>query len=364
MLSRAWALLKTPAERKEERMPTPLTVLIASYLEPALVEQIRACDPRINVIYEPDLLGAPRYISDHTAPPQRTPAQEAHWRELLAQADVLFDFDWGNLESLPDLAPRLRWIQATSAGIGQLVRRQGYAQRTNWIFTTASGVHIGPLAEFVMLALLMFSKDLFGMQRAQAAGRWERTCSSELTGQTLAIVGLGRIGREVATRAKCFGMRVIASKRHVGDASPTELGVDAIYSPDGLAAMLSQANYLVLVAPHTDETEHLIGPTQFAALPPGAVLINIGRGALVDEAALIESLRSGHLAGAALDVFATEPLPPDSPLWAMPNVLVSPHSASTSAHENRRIADLFCQNLRRFLDDAPLQNVLDTQLLY
>lgn len=341
-----------------------LTVLIASYLEPEHVATIRACAPRLRVLYEPDLLGQPRYTADHTAPPRRSPAQEARWRELLAQADVLFDFDYGNLETLPDLAPRLRWIQATSAGIGQLVRRLGYDQRTDWRFTTASGVHARPLAEFVMLAMLAFSKELFAMQRAQAARHWVRTSSGELTGQTVAIVGLGRIGREVAARARCFGMRVIGSKRSLVGITAADLGVDALYGPDDLAALLSQANFLVLIAPHTDQTEQLIGAAELALLPPGALLINIGRGALVDEPALIAALESGHLAGAALDVFATEPLPPESPLWTMPNVLVSPHSASTTHHENGRIVEIFCDNLRRFLAGEPLRNLLDTTRLY
>jgi phosphoglycerate dehydrogenase-like enzyme len=131
-----------------------------------------------------------------------------------------------------------------------------------------------------------------------------------------------------------------------------------------LPGLLPRADYLVLAAPHTAETEGMIGAEELAALPRGAVLINVGRGALVDEAALIVALESGHLGGAYLDVFETEPLPPESPLWTMPNVLVCPHSGSTSDRENERITDLFCENLRRWQAGEPLLNVLDAERGY
>ena len=164
--------------------------------------------------------------------------------------------------------------------------------------------------------------------------------------------------------AAALGMRVIGSKRTVAGVDPASLHLGALYSPDSLDDMLRQAQYLVLIAPHTDATERLIGAHELALLPQGALFINIGRGALVDEGALIAALGSGHLGGAALDVFAAEPLPPDSPLWTMPNVLVSPHSASTSDRENERITTLFCDNLRRFLAGEALHNVLDVVALY
>src|SRR5262249_49540922 len=132
----------------------------------------------------------------------------------------------------------------------------------------------------------------------------------------------------------------------------------------GLHTVLRRAEYLVLITPHTDETERMIGAEELALLPPGAVLINIGRGALIDESALIAALRSGHLGGAALDVFAEEPLPPDNPLWELPNVLISPHSGSTSDRENARLTELFCENLRRFLAGEPLLNILNLETLY
>jgi glyoxylate/hydroxypyruvate reductase A len=335
--------------------------LIASYLEPEFVEQIRREVPGVEVLYHPELLGKPTYVADHTALPNRTSEQEATWRSLLAEAEILFDFDHTHREDLPDLAPKLRWIQATSAGIGQFVRRMRYAERTSWVFTTASGVHARPLAEFVLMALLMFAKDYSYLQREQANQHWQRYCATELAGKTLAIIGLGKIGRETARLARAFDMRVVGSRRHAEGTLPH---VDVLYRVDELPALLHTADFLVLACPHTPETDGLIGAEQLAMLPRGAVLINIARGAVVDQPALVEALRSGQLRGAALDVFATEPLPPGDPLWTMPNVLISPHSASTADSENRKLTALFCDNLKRYLSGQPLLNTLDTVRLY
>src|SRR5579859_3355390 len=164
-------------------------VLITSYLEPDLVEKIRQDVPQVEVIYRPDLLGKPTYVAEHTAKLNRTPEQEDEWRGLLAQAEILFDFDPTHRNDLPELAPNVKWIQATSAGIGQLVKNSGYATRTSWIFTTASGVHARPLAEFVLMAMLMYAKDAFYMQREQTAQHWQRYCGFELTDKTVAIIG-------------------------------------------------------------------------------------------------------------------------------------------------------------------------------
>ncbi len=341
------------------------TLLIASYLEPEHVERIRAVDARLDVVYEPELLPTARYAGDHYNRIERTPEQEVRWRALLARAEILFDFDHSNFQDLPDLAPNVRWVQCTSAGIGQAVRRYGYDTRMpQAIFTTASGVHAAPLAEFCIMAMLMHNKGAARMFRAQQHSDWERYAGTDLRGRTLAIVGVGRIGGELARLAQAFGMTVIGVKRSVAGANPVALHLDELYPPAELRTVLRRAEYLVLVAPHTDETDQLIGAAELALLPRGAFFINIGRGATVDEPALVEALQSGHLGGAALDVFAEEPLPPDSPLWSIPSVLVSPHSGSTTDRENARITELFCDNLRRYLAGEPLLNVLDIERLY
>ena len=345
---------------------TPLRVLIASYLEPEHVARVRAVDPRLDVVYEPDLLPSPRYPADHTgAPLTRTPEQEARWHALLADADVLFDFDRKLTPRLHELAPRVRWIQATSAGIGQFVKRHDLARTMpRTLFTTASGVHARPLAEFCAMAVLAFSRGLPVMVDAQRRRRWERFAGTDMEGKTLLIYGLGAIGREIARIMHPLGLHVLGIKRTVErhDAAPPD--VDEMHPPGALRELLPRTDVLTLCAPHTPETEGVIGREELALLPKGAILVNVARGALVDEAALVEALASGRLGGAALDVFAEEPLPVESPLWAMPNVLVSPHSASTSDGENGRITDLFCENLRRFLAGEELLNLLDVERLY
>jgi glyoxylate/hydroxypyruvate reductase A len=347
-------------------MTQAYTLLFTTYLEPEHVARIRDIGPQLDVIYEPNLIPPPRYPADHyNTAVTRTPAGEARWRELLGRADILFDFDPTHREDLPNLAPNVRWVQASSAGIGQLVRRMGYDTRMpNTVFTTASGIHGRPLAEFCAMAMLMFAKGLRRMIDDQQRGHWERYAGSELGGRTLGIVGVGSIGAEVARLGQALGMRVIGTKRTTAGADLAALHLDEMHGPAGLSEVLRQADYLVIATPHTDETERLIGAAELALLPAGAVLINIGRGAVVDEAALVEALRSGQLGGAALDVFEHEPLPPESPFWQMPNVLVSPHSGSTSDRENERLTDLFCENLRRFLAGEPLLNVLDIRRLY
>jgi len=337
------------------------TVLIASYLEPEHVERIRTEVSDVEVIYRPDLLGKPRYIADHSAPVNRSAEQESEWQALLGNADILFDFDFSHRDDLPELAPSVRWIQATSAGIGQFVRRMGYAERMDCVFTTASGVHARPLAEFALMGMLMFAKDHQYLASEKKKHHWARYCATELAGKTLAVIGLGNIGRETAKLAKAFDMHVIGTRRN--PEIPVD-HVDELYGPDTLDSLLERADFLVLATPHTPETENLIGAEQLAKLPDDAVIINIARGVVIDQPALIDALQSGKLKGAALDVFDPEPLPADSPLWEMPQVIISPHSASTAETENQKITQIFIDNLRHYLAGETLNNVLDIDRLY
>ena len=341
-------------------MPEGLVVFIAAPFEQEHVDRIRAVDPRIEVLHDPTLLPRPRYVSDHAgSPTKRTPDDEQRFLEMLGRAEVVLDFPSGHYRDLPAVAPRLRWLQSTSAGIGQMVKRVGLDQ-TDITFTTASGVHARPLADFCLMAMLMFAKNYVWMERDKKAKRWERYCGEELTGKTLAIVGIGRVGQEVARHGKRMDMRVTGMRR--SDAPVPD--VDKLFDRAELHAMLREADFLVLAAPHTPETEGIIGEAELSVLKPSAVLINVGRGALVDEDALIRALREKRLAGAALDVLRDEPPPQDSPLWDMPNVIISPHSASTVTQENARITEIFFDNLQRYLSGRPLRNVLDTEKLY
>jgi phosphoglycerate dehydrogenase-like enzyme len=341
-------------------------ILIASWLEEEHVARVRAAAPWAELIHEPHLLRPPRYAADHKGRDvRRSEEEEARWRAHLARATILFDFDQTHLEDLPEVAPNVRWVQATSSGIGQFVERMGYARRMPDItFTTASGVHARPLAEFTLMCMLGHVRGMLPTVHAQRDRHWERFAGTDLEGRTVLVVGYGAVGQEVGRMARAFGMEVLGVRRRPEGMEPAEVHADELAGPEALGTLLPRADFLVLAAPHTGETEEMIGARELAALPEGAALVNIGRGALVDEPALVAALQGGSLAGAYLDVFAQEPLPPESPLWAMPNVLVSPHSGSTSDRENGRITDLFCDNLARYREGRPLRNVLDPGRLY
>ncbi len=341
-----------------------VNVLISSYLESELIEKIRAVDPRISVVYQPELLPAPRYKADHVGRKlERSLEDQARWEALLMRAEVLFDFDYTGVADLPERAPNVRWVQASSAGIGQFIARQNYA-RMNAVFTTSSGVHARPLAEFVIMSMLEVVKKRDLARKQQLEHVWARFSTDELSGKMLAVVGLGKIGLEVARLAHAFDVRVIATKRNLQGVTPASLGVDALFEWTDLHAMLRQADFVCLATPHTLETEGMINEAALDAMKPGAVLINVARGAVVDEPAMIRALETGQLGYAALDVVATEPLPPESPLWDMGNVSIYHHSASTNDRENERIVELFCENLRRYLAGEKLLNQLDIERMY
>ena len=338
-------------------------VVVTSPLEDDLVDAIRAADERLDVIYERELLAPRRYASDHPLPTVTDIRARTRWDALLDEAEVLFDF--GPLELAPTLAARrqLRWIQATSAGVGRLAEQIGLTE-SPVVVTTASGIHARPLAEFALLGMLMFGKGVLRLSRDQREHRWERYAGEEVAGKTVCVVGLGKIGREVARLARALDARTVGTVRDVRGRVPEDLSVERLLPTEQVDDLLPGTDVLVLSCPHTPLTHHLLDARRLALLKPGAILVNIARGDVVDEPALIEALRSGHLRGAALDVFEQEPLPNDNPLWDLPNVFVSPHSASTVGAENGRITALFVENLRRYLAGDPLLNVLDKELFY
>lgn len=343
-------------------------VMITTPLEREFAERIAAVDPeRVQLIYRPDLMPPARYIADHNGDPawRRSAEQQQEWLALLAGAEVLWDFATVDGRGVFELSPGLRWVQTSSAGVGQLVTRLG-AVDSDLIVTTASGVHAEPLAEFV-LGVLLYHEGRFALiEKQQREHLWERFCGGEIAGKTMAIVGPGRIGREIARVARAFGIRPLALARDSRPERAVELGVDRLYPREELHDLLALADYVVLCTPHTPETEDLIGSAEIAAMKPGVVLVNIARGVVIDEAAMIDALRSGQIAFAGLDVFRTEPLPANSPLWDLPNVLINPHSASTAESENAKITALFCRNLRAFLNGAvdQMTPVLDKRRMY
>jgi phosphoglycerate dehydrogenase-like enzyme len=351
------------------RPPVKTTIFIATPLEPDCVARIHAVDPnRLEVIYDPALLPEIRYTADHKGKPLVHQGEQLRrWQAGLRQAEILWDFPPFNADGSNDiaLAGKLRWVQATSTGVGRLIEQLGL-QHTDVIVTTARGVHAGPLAEFVFMALLAHFRGLRHLDAEQRARRWVRYCGEEIAGRTLVTIGAGDLARGVARIARALDMRIIAIARRPQKSRAHAALFDAIHPPEDLHRVLAGADAVVVAVPHTSETENLIDANAFAAMRPGCAFVNIGRGQVVDEAALIRSLARGHLGFAALDVAAVEPLPPESPLWEMPNVLISPHSASTVTSENRKITEIFCDNLRCYLDGrlADMKNVLDKERLY
>ena len=258
------------------------------------------------------------------------------------------------------MAPGLRWVQATSSGIGEFMRRTRLDQ-SNIAFTTARGVHARPLAEFTLMGLLHFFRDVPYLNARKAEKHWERYTVQGLEGARILIVGLGSLGQAVAADCAHLGVEVWGTRRTAGAAPP---GVSRVLGHDEILGAMSQIDALVLACPLTEQTRGLIGRAEVEALKPGAVIVNIARGQVIDETAMIEGLRSGRIRGAALDVFEVEPLPKESPIWDLPNVLISPHSASTVHAENRRIVDIFLDNLGRYRDGRPLRNLYDRDAGY
>lgn len=261
----------------------------------------------------------------------------------------------------PDLvvrAPALRWYQQWAAGSDWLLRHPEAAGR-DFLLTSASGVHAVPISEQIIGALLMFARGLHRAVRAQARGEWWRPEPAELfelPGKTMLIIGVGAIGSRTAELAAALGMRVEGIRRH--PERPTS-GLAALYGPDQLRERLAQADVVVLTVPLSAETRRMIGPAELDAIKPGAYLINIGRGGTVDEPALIRAILAGRVAGAALDVFAEEPLPADSPLWSLDQVILTAHYSGATPHYDERALAIFLDNLERFQAGRPLRNLVD-----
>ena len=242
-------------------------------------------------------------------------------------------------------APNLQWLHSFSAGVDHPVFasfvRRGVA------LTNSPGASARPIAHSVIMLLLALSRDLPGWVRAQDGRRWEQHFFDDIDGTTLGVVGMGTIGQEIGRAAQALGIEVIGCRRtpRPDDPWPTFASVREV---------APRVDWLVLAAPHTPQTRHMIDASVLASMRPTARLINVGRGELVDDDALVHALRAGVIAGAALDVFATEPLPPEHPLWSMPNVIVTPHSTGRSSGSDRRALAIFLDNLARFEAGKPL----------
>jgi phosphoglycerate dehydrogenase-like enzyme len=290
-------------------------------------------------------------------------ADERATLEAVSDADVIVALD------VPDAmlaaARRVRWLAFWSAGLDRaLTPAVEAAIARGVIATNASGVHGPNIAEHVLAMMLAMTRRLPSYYRAQMSRSWEPPPGDEtggigeLTGQTLGIVGLGRVGEALAERARAFGMRVIGIRRGATP-SPNSVAAGAIGAPGDLDSMLAESDHVCIAVPLTRETTHLFDERRLQKMRRGAVLYNVARGRIVDEDALVRALQTGHLAGAGLDVFETEPLPASSPLWSLDNVIITPHVAGRTPHYFTRAAALFAANVVRFARGEPMTNRYD-----
>jgi glyoxylate/hydroxypyruvate reductase len=323
----------------------------------------------VEICYPADLLPGQRFTADHRGQDGfvRSDAEQERWQDLLSRTDVALGIPGDSsagLEELFSLAPRLRWVQGTAAGTGEQLA--GAAIDADLLgkvaVTSAAGLHAGPLAEFALFGLLALAKDVDRLLELNSRREWvDRWPMRQLATSTVAVVGLGGVGREVARLLGALGTTVYGVHR----AGPRPVdGVSLDISIDQLDDVLPRCDAVVLALPGTAETREFFGAERLGLLPEHAVVVNVGRGSVIETAALVAALDAGCLRGAALDVTDVEPLPQDSPLWGRRNVILSPHTAALTVDEDDRIVELFGKNLRRFLTGEPLLNLVEVNRGY
>jgi phosphoglycerate dehydrogenase-like enzyme len=279
--------------------------------------------------------------------------------ELEQRVDVMIGWaGYPGLTELPGSLPNLRWFQQIGAGADWLMKQPELAN-SDLILTSASGVHAIPIAEHILALMLTLSRRIHRFAQAQRDHQWRpRGRPGELDGSTIGIIGLGAIGQKTAEKARGLNMRVLGLRR---DVSRSCEHVERIFAPPQLHELLAESDWVVLSASHSRQTDRMIGDAELDAMKSSAYLINIARGGIVDEAALIRALQAGSIAGAGLDVFEAEPLAENSPLWDMGNVIITPHYAGNTPHYADRVVEIFSDNLRRYLAGEPLRNLVDKQ---
>ncbi|MGN6503717.1 MAG: D-2-hydroxyacid dehydrogenase [Pseudolysinimonas sp.] len=343
---------------------TALRVVVATPLSTENAELVRRLEPRIDLIHDPELAGPP---SDNWMERYDRPAHlQQAFERYVDSAEALYgvpDQSGAGLARTVAANPGLRWVHTIPAGGGQQIRAAHLdrAALDRILFTTSAGVHAEPLSEFAVFGVLAGAKLLPWLLENQAAHRWApRRVMPIASDLTVAVVGLGAIGRLTATKLAGLGYHVIGVHRRPVEAD----GVAEIVGTDRLAEVAASVDAMVLALPGTEQTHQLISRDVLQAARPGLTLVNVGRGTTVDEEALVEGLTEGRIGLAVLDVTAVVPLPADSPLWALRNVIIAPHTAAISPHEPRRIAELFAENARRLLDGEPLLNRVNTVEFY
>ena len=283
--------------------------------------------------------------------------------DALADARVLYNWSGSRpeLKKILEGAPKLEWIHTRSAGIDSLLFPELIEHQVT--LTNGTGTFSQSLGEFVICGALYWAKDLPRMLRSKAEKRWDVFNILELSTQTMGIVGHGDIGRAIARRAKAFGMHVLALRRDPAP-RPGDEDVDRVYATKDILEMLPECDYVVVAAPLTPTTKHLMSTAQFNAMKPAAIIMNVGRGPVIDEAARVEALSSKRIRGAALDVFEVEPLPQDSPLWVLDNVLMSAHTADHTKDWLEDAVNVFMDEFARWKNGKPLKNVVDKRAGY
>jgi phosphoglycerate dehydrogenase-like enzyme len=333
-----------------------IKVLVTAPFPSRLVDKLKSVSKQVEIEQQS--------ISGGKWPDDRTTSSEVYY----AIGDV----------PRPEQAPNLRWIQGHWAGVNNL--REHPVWESDIVITTASGIHAPATGQYVMDQMLAWANRVPDWLSYQKEGtwpkdRWKKFLPNELRDQTVGILGYGSIGREVARLAKSFGMTVLATKRNArdttdggftipGSGDPKGEMADRIYPGEATRSMVAECDYVVITLPLTTKTHHLVNEVMLREMKPNCVLINVGRGPIVDEDDLVRALKKGWIAGAGLDVFEAEPLPAESPLWSMNNVIISPHVSGFTPHYDDRVTDLFAENLRRYLAGDPLLNQVDRQIEY
>lgn len=340
-------------------MDEPLEILITEHFDQELISRIQQISPDIHIEHHPAMQASE--IPD----------------EIWEKAQVLYTF---RAIPEPEQVPNLQWLQYHLAGVDRLLESD-LVKKEDLKITTLSGANALQVAEHAMALLLAMSRQIPALVAQQLRGQWmsdknQRYQPKDLRGSTVGIVGYGSIGRQLAYLLQPFEVRILTTKRNVmepgyrGYAPDENIGdpqgelFTRLYPIEALRSMFSECDYVLVTIPLTDSTKGLVGESQLAALKPGAILVDVSRGGIVDHDALIIALQEEKLGGAALDVFPSEPLPTDSPMWEMPNVLISPHVAGYSQDYSEQAVALFIENLKRFLDDKSLFNELDPELGY
>lgn len=326
-----------------------VNIIIATPVSEEARQKIKAVSPQINI---QDVSNLSRL--DYQGDLQARKELDA----ILADAEIAYGMR--TPVNLLSRAPKLKWIQVTSAGVDRYLTDE--FRRSKVVLTNASGIHATPIGEFVISLMLMFTKNAPVFFQAKQKKEWLRTPGTVLNGKTVGVIGLGSIGQEVARLCKAFRMRVIATRR--SPKSRHARNVDLLLPPNGLPRLLEESDYVAICVPLTKETRKLIGPAEFKMMKPTAYIINIGRGPVIDEEALIRALELKQIAGAGLDVFTVEPLPKESKLWDLPNVIISPHVSGGREDYEVGALDIFCRNLQRYLEGKRLINVVNKEKGY